>query len=207
MALTAGVIPAGTKISVRKTSWNHIYVEITAWEGSVLNDAYLAHLLDPTTVEWDRMQQRDTLVGEYPLRFDGCSEYRPEVNMAIVVLRIIANRHNYDHSDYQSDLVRVGYYLDVTARPVECAQREAIRLESNPVYAAKLHAAKIAAASLGPKCVRSVCGKRGIDACGEWALDDLLRVAARANGRPVVYDKSARAWLPVDATDNPDGSS
>jgi hypothetical protein len=198
-AIKAGVLPPDTKLSVRCTDYKHVYVEITEWKGALFTDAYLAHLLDPKGTPWDpgHWDHRETLV-ETPGMTYGHKYFTRAVNEALYDLRRIANRHNYDRSDIQTDYFDVGYYLDTTANPAYAAQREAIELERNPAYGEKLARALIAAQTLGAKCVRSIGGRHGINACGEWSLDRLLRVADRANGRPVAYDKSRRGWFPTD---------
>lgn len=56
-----------------------------------------------------------------------------------------------------------------------------------------------AATRLGPKAVRSICGKLGVAHCSQWALESLLKLDARAGGKPVAYDKRRRGWFPVAA--------
>lgn len=100
-------------------------------------------------------------------------------------------------SDLSTDYFDVGYYLTVTAGTVESAAAQGIKLESDPTYRALVDRAMKAAKAVGPKAVKAICGSRGIEACGEWSLERLIKVADRANGRPVAFDKRRRGWFPV----------
>lgn len=201
-ALKQGLLPAGTEVSVRKRDWNSYTVEIVAWVGSPFIDAYYEHLLDPDGTKWDPAywDHDETLVSIAGFR-SGHKEYVRSLNEALYTLDRIVERHNYNRSQIEVDYFDVGYYMTVCANTVAGMAHAAIELERNPEHADKLARAKIAAETLGKACVKSVCGKRGVDGCSKWDLDRLLRIAERANGQPVAYDKQRRGWFPVASTE------
>jgi hypothetical protein len=192
-ALAVGALPPGTKVSVRKeysTYTAHLYVQITEWVGAIFTDNYLAHLLDPTGTPWDTERRWNRY---RPERDD--ERLTPPLNDALRLLEHLANRHNFDESDSMVDYFHVGYYLDVDAKPAERVARDGVEQERDPQYAELCRRAHVAAAAVGDKVVRSVCGRHGLSGAGKWALEQLIKVADRANGRPLTYDKRRRAWL------------
>lgn len=198
LAVTTGLLPPGTKVSVRKNHYRSFTVEIVAWSGALFVDAYAAHLLDPKGTAWDSEsieRPRDARGWKY-----GRAEYVPALNDAMRIVERIVERHNYNNSDYQTDYFDVGYYMTVSANRVHASASAGLALESDPAYRALVQDATTAARTLGAACVRAVCGRGGITGCSQWALESLIKIAKRANGRPVVYDKRNRAWIPTDAT-------
>lgn len=202
LAIKTGLLPTGTKVSVRKNHYRSITVDIVEWTGAVFCDAYTAHLLDEKGTPWDpgHWDYRDALVETNGWTY-GRKEYVRALNEAWFAIERIADRHNYNNSDLQTDYFDVGYYLNVSPNTVHGNARTGIATESDPVYRALLVDAMIAAKTLGAACVKAVCGRRGINGCGKWELEHLLKVAKRANGRPVAYDKRRRGWFPVAATE------
>lgn len=181
-AAKAGMFPAGTKFSVRAG----IRVEIVAWEGAVFSDAWTEHLLEGRTSSWDRPT---------------IERMAPALRDAVKLAETIADRHNFDHSRIEVDYFHVGYYLTVDARAVEAAAERGIEAERNPALVTLQEQARAAAKALGPKATKSILGRSKIETAGEWSLTHLIKVAARAAGRPVAYDKSRRAWLPVEISE------
>ncbi|MEO7895887.1 MAG: hypothetical protein ABIR65_01190 [Pseudolysinimonas sp.] len=120
-----------------------------------------------------------------------------ELRAALNLCERVGGRHNYNDSDSMTDHFDVGYHLTVDAHTVEAAALQGIALERDPDLAT-LHArAEAASKRLGPKCTKSVLGRGGLTTAGEWSLRHILHVDEHAAGRPVAYDKSRRAWLPV----------
>lgn len=199
-AIAAGVLPVGTEISVRINHYASLTVEIVAFEGAILAEAYAAHLLAPTVVPWDVNEAGACRARNgrraYDIRRDNVC-LSDALNDALALVERIAERHNYNNSDLSTDYFDVGYYLTVTAGTVESAAAQGIKLESDPTYRALVDRAMKAAKAVGPKAVKAICGSRGIEACGEWSLERLIKVADRANGRPVAFDKRRRGWFPV----------
>jgi hypothetical protein len=58
-----------------------------------------------------------------------------------------------------------------------------------------VHRGRDAAKRLGAKVVKSVCGDGGVDGCGQWSLEKLLKLDEMAAGRPLTYDKRRRGWV------------
>jgi hypothetical protein len=183
-AIAAGVLPAGCKTSVRRDSYKSIQVEIVAWSGAVFCNEH----------ECDLRHEMATGVSS-SRSWRNHEQLHADLAAAIALIDRIADRHNYDHSDSMVDHFDVGYYLNVTAGAVEVLARRGIQLEANPAHAELITRAELAAKRLGPKATKAICGRRGVKGCGQWALESLLKLDARANGKPVAYDKSRRAWL------------
>jgi len=190
-AIDAGVLPAGTKFSIR-TEHNHIYVDITEWrQGAVFVDKYVEHLMDPS-IKWDPdYRSRDYEERRHDARLV------PALNKALAIIDKIVNLHNYDNSDSMRDHFDVGYYSTVSAEPVIRAAETGIQSESSPKFAALLARGQEASKALGPAATKSICGSSNLTSASEWCLERLIKVAARAGGRPVAYDKKRGGWFPI----------
>lgn len=187
-AVTCGVFAADTEFSTRVVHRSAINVDIVRWPGAVFTPQFTEYIMDPTMPD-------PTLDG--PPRLVANSRLAPELAHAIADATAIANRHNYNRSDISTGYFDYGYSLNVSADPVEAISRTQIAAEANPEFAALRQRAIEAAAVLGPKVVRSLCGRAGLAGAGDWTLKRLLAVAKRADGRPVEYDKRRRGWFPV----------
>jgi hypothetical protein len=190
-AVTAGIFPAGTTFSVRINHHSSLTVEIMTWPGPVYTPEYEAHLADPTKPNpadggWRRNES------------DGYTA--PDLYRAKRDADRIADRHNYDESDPMTDHFNVGYYLTVYTNTIDHARKAAINLATNPAFSDLLAKGKLAAVALGKKATASILGRGGLDSASEWELNHLIKVAARANGSPVAYDKRRRGWFPVAAS-------
>ena len=185
-AIAAGVLSAGCKTSVRRDSYKSIQVEIIAWSGAVFCDEH----------ECDLRHEAATGVSS-ARSWRNREQLHADLAAALLLIERIADRHNYNNSDIMTDYFDVGYYLNVSASAVEMLARRGIELEASPAANDLAQRAELAAKRLGPKATKAICGRRGVKGCGQWALESLLKLDARANGRPVAYDKSRRAWLVV----------
>lgn len=190
LAVKRGVLPP-LKVSVRINHHKSLTVEIVGWEGAVFSPDYEMYLMDeaakPGSVQWSpehRSRDEDPRLSS-------------TLNVALRTIETIVERHNYNNSDLMTDYFDVGYYLTVTARSVEAIAANGIALELDPARPALLDAAAAAAAAIGPKATKAICGRRGLDGCSKWDLERLIKVATRANGRPVAFDKKRGAWLPT----------
>lgn len=192
-AVRAGVLPAGTKVSVRKNHYQSFTVEIVEWHAPVFCDNYVAHVLDPKGTAWNAHEARDEM--RRAGRRTGDERYTAQLQEALALIETIADRHNYNNSDLQVDHFDVGYYLTVRASAIATSAERGLQTESDPAFAELVRQAEIAAKAVGPKVVRSVCGRGGVRGCGQWALERLIKVAANANGRPLAYDKRRSAWV------------
>jgi len=190
LAVTAGIFPAGTTFSVRINHYASLTVEIKTWTGPVFSAEYETHLADPIVPDptAERFRPRET---------DGYHSL--ELYAAMRTAESICERHNYDNSDIMTDYFDVGYYLTVSVTTIDNARRAAIKLAINPEFGALLLKARAAAEALGRKATASILGRVGLESASEWELQRLLKVAARADGKPVVYDKRRRGWFPVTA--------
>lgn len=190
LAVKAGALPKGIKVSARCNPGGHhrsLTVEVIAWEGAVFCDSYVEHLLSGSKDMWDG----PPVYG----RRRSDARLAPALQEALALIEQIADRHNYDNSRIEVDYFDVGYYLTVKASKVESTARSGIESERDPAFADLKAKATAAAAKLGPKVVRSVCGRAGIDGAGSWCLEKLIKLAERADGRPLTYDKRRGAWL------------
>lgn len=191
-AVRVGALPAGTKVSVRKNHYHSFTVEIVEWRGAVFCDAYVASVLDPAT-KFDAVEARNQMHRDGLRRGD--ERYTTKLCAALELIEAIVDRHNYNDSRIEEDYFNVGYYLTVTARTVAANAEQGLKAESDPTYAELLRQAEIAAKAVGPKVVRSVCGRGGVQGCGQHALERLVRMAAKANGRELAYDKWRHGWV------------
>jgi hypothetical protein len=133
-AVTAGVFPAGTRFAVRKDHHKSIDVDIVAWDGAVLCDAYIDHVMDATTRDKIFESEATRVLGRHGWRY-GDKRCTVALNQAMVDADRLANRHNYNNSDSMTDYFDVGYYLDVDANTVIGLAEQAIRAESDPALA------------------------------------------------------------------------
>lgn len=203
LAITAGLIPAHAKWSIRRDGYKSIHVDLRGWSGQVLNDTYLAHHMaeltkdrgaepipfDPERLTFRRREGQDARLTD-------------EINRVMALVGTLAGRHNFDHSDSMVDHFHVGYYLTVSARDVIAAAELGVRLECDRTFAALVQNARLAARRLGAKVERSYCGRHGIDGCGEYTLNRLVELDRTINGadpstpaKPVTYDKRRGRWL------------
>lgn len=188
-AVKVGLLPVDTRHSVRINHHASLTVEIVAWSGPVFTPGHTEELMDPRVkrvtqpghIAWDRRGYDERLVDE--------------LNEAVSATRAIVDRHNYDRSDSMTDHFDVGYYLTVHASTVISTAESGIRLESEPGFADLLVEARVAAQALGPKVVRSICGRK-IESCSRYSLERLVKIAKNAAGRPLVYDKHRSRWVP-----------
>jgi hypothetical protein len=183
-AVKLGLLPVDTRHSVRINHHASLTVEIIAWSGPVFTPEYTEELMDPSV-------KRDV-----PSRWTRGGDDRlvDALNEAVRITRDIAERHNYDRSDSMTDHFDVGYYLTVHASTVTSTAEAGIRAESEPGFADLLVEARAAAKALGPKVVKSICGRK-IESCGRYSLERLVKVAKNANGRPLVYSKHQARWV------------
>lgn len=189
-AIEAGALPAGTKVSVR-TDHNSIYVAISGWAGNPFSREYTEHLMDPSGTPWEPGTRG------YGLHED--PSYTPELNAALQLIEKIAGRHNWrEHDPYADYGGRSRYYLTVDARGVEGAARTGIEMEANKGFSDLMVRGQEAARAVGPAATKSICGTPNLSRASEWCLKQLIRVAERAAGRPVQYDKSRRGWFPAE---------
>lgn len=214
LAVAQGALPVGSKWSVRKDHYRSLHIDLAEWSGAVFTNHYLEHAMDPTTRDkqydppptWE--EPTPTVDG---VRYGsgrgrgwryGDNRCVDALNQAVADASRIADRHNYDNSRIEFDHFDVGYYLHVGAAPVISTALTGIKLESDPEYAALLRKAHEAGNALGKEVVRSICGRNGIDGCWKGSLESLVKLAERAKGRPVSYDKRRRSWV-VDDSDKP----
>lgn len=184
LATERGVFPADTRFSVRFSCHSSMTVEIVAWAGAVFTPEYTLYIIDPAHGTSDNPQMAN-------------GHLTPALIKALADATAIADRHNYNRSDSRVDYFDRGYYLDVTAMTVEALSHRGILCDVNPDFAALRDRASEAARALGPKVVRSVCGRVGFEGASEWNLKRLVKIAERANGKPVMYDKRRNGWFPV----------
>lgn len=192
LAVEHGVFPAGTRFSVRMPSHGSLTVGIVEWRGAVFTREYTEYIMDPTVAD-------PTVAYGTPgcPRLEANSRLDPELRASLRNVESIANRHNFNHSDTRSDYFNYGYSLTVQADVVEAISHASLRTESDPQLAALREQAADAARALGDKVVRSICGRAGLAGASEWAIERLMRVARRAGGKPVAYDKRRNGWFPV----------
>lgn len=213
-AVKAGVFPVGTTFSVRKDHHKSYRVDITEWPtGAVFTEHYVAWRMEQEltgakdargnlTASYKAPDQADSgtnLVwrndGWRPVYDVRCTD---AVNDAIRDAKSIADRHNYNNSDPMTDYFDVGYYLTVDAGSVVGAAEQGLIAECSPEFAELLRRAQDAANAVGDACTAAVLGRRGFQGACRYRLDELIRIADRANGRPVAYDKRRRGWFPVE---------
>lgn len=195
-AAAAGALPHGTKVSA-STDHNSINVRVTAWEGAVFSDKYIEHLMDPTGTAWDRDEQESYRRGGNYEESGFDPRLTSSLNRALQTIEKIANRHNYNNSDIQSDYFDVGYYLNVSARPVEDLAANAIKLESNKEFGKLIEQGRIAAKAVGAAATAAICGHTDLRMADAYCIERLIKLADRAKGRPVAYDKRRRGWYPA----------
>lgn len=131
LATVKGILPAGLKLSIRRTDYKSIHIEIMTWPGQILTSEYEQYFRDQIVCPdpaktWDRHRDRP-----YNVRCwnDRCVD---AINDAMWFIERLANRHNFDKSDIQTDYFHVGYYLHVEAHSIVSQAEAGIRLEMTP---------------------------------------------------------------------------
>ncbi len=196
LAQKAGLVPKFCKFSVRKPDYNSIHVDLVQWEGQVFSNEYTEYLM----AGFRKVAMPYTEIDFDPRR-GHLQKFVPALTEVHEVMGALANRHNFDESDMMTDYFHVGYYLHCEVRDIETVAERAIRLESDPVFQ-ELHARAVEAIdSLHPSCrkqiVESVFGRRGFESAGEWTMNDIIKIAERAAGKPMAYCKRQRGWRVV----------
>ena len=201
LAVKAGLIPAHAKLSVTRED-KSINIALTAWQGQVLvtgyvevcMEAYIAGEDAPSVEATDPFMTRCGY--EHSRRQGHDGRLIDAINDVMWLVERIADRHNYDRSDSMVDHFDVGYYLEVSARALIAVAERGLKLECDPAARELARKAHEAANRLGPAVVKSICGKRGVDGCNnDWSMEQLVKLDARANGRPLVYNKRLHRWL------------
>lgn len=183
-ATKAGVFPTDIEFSVRveaRSTSGSLRVDIVRWSGAVLSAAYERHVMDS--------------VRDSSCRWNSGERHSDALALALQHAERIADRHNFDESRSEVDHFHVGYYLNVDADVVVSASVRGIRLDLDPKFAALCLSAQAAAAALDKKVIKSVLGRGGLETAGDYAMERLVKIAARANGRPLQYDKRRGAWV------------
>lgn len=200
LAVKAGLIPRHAKFSVTRDGYKSINVELTAWQGAVLHAGYIELYMEaltnglkdgPTAEQMNPIMSR--LGFEWNRREGTDARMTDEINDVMWLVDRIVGRHNYDNSDSMVDHFDVGYYETISARGLISLAENGLKLELDPATRELLRRAHDAANRVGPKVVRSICGKGGVDVGDEYAITRLLKLDATANGRPLVYN--GRGWV------------
>jgi hypothetical protein len=190
LAIKRGVIPTGTKVSVR-SDHNSIHVQIVAWVGAVFSSAYEEGIMDPA-VGWP-VEKQKRWHAERQTYVD--ARHTDSLADALWAIHRIADRHNYNNSDYMTDYHDVGYYLSVDAHPLESGAVRGVRLQFDTAFRELCDRAQRASEALGPRVTESVIGRHGLEqTSNEFSMKRLIAMAERANGRPLVYDKR-KGWI------------
>lgn len=199
LAVKVGLIPAHAKFSVTRRDYKSITAELTAWHGQVLSTEYVESYMEHVAA---KKQPHRTFVweGSRDRRYSWESRavdarVTSEINDVMKLVEQIADRHNYDKSDSMVDHFDTGYYLHVGCGPALETALEGLRAEVDVAFATLTAAAHAAAARLGAKIVKSICGKGGLATAGEWALGRLVDLDKNAKGRPLTFCKQRRRWI------------
>ncbi len=191
LAIKREIVPTGTKVSIR-TDHNSIHVQIVAWMGAVFSSAYEEGIMD-SAIGWPVEKQR-RWHDERQCYVD--ARHVDSLADALWALERIANRHNYNNSDYMTDYHDVGYYLSVDAHPLESGAERGVRLQFDAEFRELCDRAQRAAEALGPQVTESVIGRKTLEhTSSEFSMKRLIAMADRANGRPLVYDKRRKTWV------------
>lgn len=210
-AVTAGVFPAGVTFSVRKNHHRSITVSIESLPGSPLATDYTAHLMECIAARMRNEKEPDWDGDRYGLPWsgerlnDGHHHSRPNPRLTMEANHVwanasrIANRHNHDYSQIETDYFDVGYYLDVTTHGMIAIAERGIRLEMDPQYADLVRRGIEAAGRLPANVVKAECGRMPVEHAGEWVLARLIDMDRKCGGKPMEYDKRRRRWRVVEA--------
>ncbi len=190
-AIAAGLLPSECKFSIT-TSHNSINVKLTAWIGAVFSPDYTEHLMAPDDPRspWGAQQDRGNWRSE---------RLAEPLDRALGIIEKIADRHNYNNSDTQSDYFDVGYYLDVSSEPVQDVAQHALKLESNKGFSKLMQEGHAASLAVGPEATKGICGSRDLASASEYCLARLIKLADIAKGRAVFHDPR-RGWIPEDGS-------
>jgi hypothetical protein len=174
-AIDAGILPNGTKLSIRQSrqSGSLLVIEITRWDGAVLSDAALERVLEGGA--------------------DPCArsvhDLTPALVEAMTAIHKIVDRIAYD-PDWHSRI-----RFDIHADAVVALATRWIETERDASLVALQVKAREAANAVGKKATKSLLRGAPIEACDRDALERLIDVADKAKGRPVVYDRwRALGW-------------
>jgi hypothetical protein len=193
-AVKAGVIKAGTEFSVRINHHSSLTVEIVNWADAVWHPAFelllqLEMVGQGSTRDFCRRNERPYGVRNWD------AQYSDALNEALHVAELIADRHNFNESRIEEDYFHVGYYLTVNANHVRRVVQHAMAFEFDPAFRALFERAAEAARTLPKNVIKAECGKAGIEFMNKWTCERILKLAERANGRPLVYDKRRGRWV------------
>jgi hypothetical protein len=72
-----------------------------------------------------------------------------------------------------------------------------IKLEADKDFADLMRRGQDAARAVGPAATKSICGNADLRSADASCIEHLIKIADRAKGRPVEYDKRRRGWFPV----------
>lgn len=205
LATIADLLPADAKFWVRDPSGSFVIsVELFAWVGAVLADDYATTVMD--TLRSLVEKRREGLVVQFEIKKPQergnvlvppqDARLAPGVNGALALVKDIVDRRiaevmATEPANYYGP---IQYQQDISFPRLIAAAERGIRLEVDPEHAAFLHRAGGAAARLGRRVVRSICGEGGLDLSSEQDLVKLVQLDAEACGRPVSYNRSLGSW-------------
>lgn len=198
LAAIAGLLPPDAKFWVRESSSSPVIsVELAAWTGAVLADDYAAALMEALLAKHAKHAKHDTQWSPTSPKIPPQdARLALSVNDALALIKTIADRRIAEvmatrPMNYYGPMQ---YRLDISFPRLIAAAERGIRLEVDPKYAVFMHRARGAAARLGPRAVRSICGEGGLDLSSEQGLVELVQLDTAARGRPVSYSRLHGRW-------------
>lgn len=192
LATIAGLLPPDAKFWVRETSCSPVIsVELAAWTGAVLADDYAEAVMEALLAKHDT--QWSPISPRVPPQD---ARLALSVNEALALIKTIADRRIAEimatqPTNYYGPMQ---YQLDISFPRLIAAAVRGIRLEIDHEYAVFMHQAREAAARLGQRVVRSICGEGGLDLSSEQGLVELVQLDTAARGRPVTYNRPHGRW-------------
>lgn len=114
LAVKTGLVPSHAKFSVTRRDYKSISVELVAFNGGVLVDGYIAvcieaFVADKASPSSDAADPFMSRLGRTSRRQSQDGRLTDALNEMMWLVERIADRHNYDNSQIETDYFDIGY--------------------------------------------------------------------------------------------------
>lgn len=198
LAAADGVLPADARFWIRGLSHSPVItVELFAWPGNVLAADYVTAVMEGALVKRGLIKDAVMWPVRAPKELPQDTRLTSEVNEALALVKACADCRIIEATATRprNYYGLIQYRVEIRSQRLIVAAERGLRIEVDPEYAEFMHRARCAAARLGRRVVRQLCGEGGVDFGDDAKLDELVMLDVEACGRPVAYSRQRGCWV------------